>query len=306
MPSRSAGPPPRRVHRGGSSVAPGPSAACSWFHRSLMIVFGPGHSSVRGSGMTRDRPESPVVGGLGLSSAHRHAPYARQMGNPSAARSQRARSLNLALWLLAGCVACLGAVQLALVLPSAGDLWWLHLLLMVDFWVYVAAGILAWRRRPSNRMGPLIVIGGFAVYAASLANTGIPGLEVLGVIFATAVLAVTIHLLHAFPSGRLRGRASLMTVIAAYGVSLVLQSPLYLFDGAAPEPLVIADRPDLLMAGEWVQRAAGLAVAVATAVILARRLARADPAHRRVLGPLFAYGMLAVLFIPARSTVIEP
>jgi signal transduction histidine kinase len=228
------------------------------------------------------------------------------MGNPSAARSQRALSLNLALWLLAGCVALLGAVQLALVLPSAGDLWWLHLLLMVDFWVYVAAGILAWRRRPSNRMGPLIVVGGFAVYAASLANTGIPGLDVLGVIFATTVLAVTIHLLHAFPSGRLRGRASLMTVIAAYGVSLVLQAPLYLFDGAAPEPLVIADRPDLLMAGEWVQRAAGLAVAVATAVILARRLVRADPPHRRVLGPLFAYGMLAVLFIPARSTVIEP
>lgn len=44
----------------------------------------------------------------------------------------------------------------------------------------------------------------------------------------------------------------------------------------------------------------------ASAVILGRRIARARAAHRRVLIPLFAYGMLALLSVPLRPIVLEP
>ncbi|MDQ0735689.1 sensor histidine kinase [Arthrobacter agilis] len=227
------------------------------------------------------------------------------MPTPRGIRSSLPRSLGRALVLLAISALVLGTVHLALVLPGAGDARWVHLLFIVVFWVYVAAGLVAWWRRPSNRMGALIVIGGLALFAGSLADTTVPVLPVIGTITATAVLAVAFHLLHAFPSGRLRSRASRVTVAAGYGVALVLQAPLYLFDPGAPAPLSVADRPDLLMLGSTVQRACGIAVAVATTAILARRLIRSDAAHRRVLGPLFAYGIVAVILIPASASLFE-
>ena len=214
-------------------------------------------------------------------------------------RSSLFFSFSIALALLAFAALFLGMFQLALVLPGADEGWWVHLLFIVVFWTYVAAGLFAWWRRPSNRMGALIVVGGFAVFAGSLSNTGVPVLTALGTMTATAVLAVLIHLLHAFPSGRLRSAASRTTVAAGYFVALVLQMPLYIFDPGAPATLFIADRPDLLATGVVVQRVAGFAVAFATTAILVRRLIRSDRAHRRVLGPVFGYGMLAVVIIPA-------
>ncbi len=227
------------------------------------------------------------------------------MVTPDGTRSPLPRSLGRALVLLAISALTLGAVQLALVLPTAGGAWWVHLLFILVFWVYVAAGLLAWWRRPSNRMGSLIVVGGLALFAGSLGNTGVPVLAAVGTVTATLVLAVAFHLLHAFPSGRLRSRASRVTVAAGYVVALVLQAPLYLFDPGAPVPLAVADRPDLLMLGVAVQRVGGIAVAAATTVLLARRLVRSDAAHRQVLGPVFGYGIAAVILIPASATLFE-
>ncbi len=68
---------------------------------------------------------------------------------------------------------------------------------------------------------------------------------------------------------------------------------------------MVSDLPGVSDAGASVQRVAGAAVVEVTAVILAQRLRRADPARRHVLVPLFAYGIVAVLFIPV-STLIQP
>jgi signal transduction histidine kinase len=227
------------------------------------------------------------------------------MVTTNVSRLPRSRSLDRALFMLGAAAFGLGCIQLSLVLPGSGSVWWGHLLFAVVFWIYVAAGILAWLRRPSNRIGALLVFGGLMVFAASLANTDVPGIAAFGTVCSTLVFAVTTHLLLAFPSGRLRTRASMIVVIAGYVVSLVLQAPLYLFNPHAPAPLFVADRPDLVLIGEWVQRVAGAFVVVAAAVILGSRLRRADAAHRRVLLPLFAYGMLAVLTISLRSILLE-
>ena len=67
-----------------------------------------------------------------------------------------------------------------------------------------------------------------AWYAAAAFATGIPVLIAVGLIFAAVPVAVVVHLLHAFPSGSLRG-PSRPIVAAAYFTSLVLQIPGYLF-----------------------------------------------------------------------------
>ena len=46
--------------------------------------------------------------------------------------------------------------------------------------VYTAAGILAWIRRPANRMGPLLCIGGLVWLAASAVNIAIPAFIAVG------------------------------------------------------------------------------------------------------------------------------
>lgn len=180
---------------------------------------------------------------------------------------------------------------------------WAAALFPLGAGVYVATGLLAWRRRPSSRLGFLLVFGGMAWLLAGLGNTGVPPLVAVGAVTGTLALAVIVHLLVGFPSGRLRGRAEYAVVGVGYVVSLVLQAPLYLF--APGTVLTIADRPDLVQAGFDVQRGIGALVVLATAVLLVRRMRRVAPAQRRVLAPLTGYGIFAVLLIPVSSAVAD-
>ncbi|MGE0300046.1 sensor histidine kinase [Pseudonocardia sp.] len=222
------------------------------------------------------------------------------------ARGERSRmggSLRLAVAALVVAFAVLIGIEAVLVLDAGHG--WPQLGFPLCAAVYLAAGAVAWWRRPSNRMGPLIVLGALAWTVAGLVNTSVAGLIVIGTIAATAPLAVVVHLLHAYPTGRLGG-PSRVVVAAGWVVSLVLQAPQYLW---TPEPpphdlLALADRPDLAALGATVQSLGGAAVVVATAVILGGRLRRADPPQRRVLLPLYGYGIAAVLFIPLSGSLV--
>jgi signal transduction histidine kinase len=216
------------------------------------------------------------------------------------------RSLTLAVAWLSAAALALGAVEIALLFSGGADPPWPVVLFPVVGWVYLAAGVVAWLRRPSNYMGALMTAGAFAWIGAGFANTSVPALEAVGLILTTVPLAVVVHLLHAFPSGRLRGTLSQATVLAVYFVAVVLQAPAYLF---APSPdsstsiLHVADQTELADVGYWVQRAAGGAVMVVTAFILVGRLRSSAPLQRRVLGPLYLYGIAAVLWVPLSADI---
>ncbi|HYO31913.1 MAG TPA: histidine kinase, partial [Nocardioidaceae bacterium] len=215
------------------------------------------------------------------------------------------RPLNLALALLSLAALLCGSVELAFA-EHRGD--WYYASMVVGAWVYVAAGALAWSRRPSNGLGCLIMVGGLVLLISNLDVTGLSALAAVSQIFATTSLTIVVHILLAFPAGRLSSTASRVTVFAGYVVCFVLQAPLYLF-ASAPAPyglLTIDDRPDLVAAGRWVQTVSGALVMTATIVVLADRLRRADPRRRRSLAPLYGYGILAVLFIPLAPNVIGP
>lgn len=162
--------------------------------------------------------------------------------------------------------------------------------------VHVAAGLLAWDRRPSNGMGRLLVFGGFAVFAGNLTLTTEPILLAVGTVVASVPLAVVVHLLLAFPSGRLVRRLPRTLVAVGYGVCLLLEAPRYLF--AAGHPLAVADLPWLAGLAHPVQATVGISLLVVTAGVLVGRWRRARPAQRRVLGPLYAYGVGVVPLIP--------
>jgi signal transduction histidine kinase len=99
---------------------------------------------------------------------------------------------------------------------------------------------------------------------------------------------------------------SVATVVAAFVVTFGLQAPQYLFAPiSGDDVLSIADRPDLVTLGLTLQRVAGIAVMLVTAVVLFTRLRQSAPQQRRVLAPLYAYGIVAVLVVPL-GPLIEP
>ena len=211
------------------------------------------------------------------------------------------RPLLLALIQIAVTTGLLGVILIVLVSVEAPTLLWAFILNVLVGWLYVAAGLVAWSRRPGNRFGFLIVFAGLAILVAGMQPTGVPALAAVSAVTATLPLAVLVHVLHAYPSGRLSSRASRVVVAAGYVVCSVLQIPLYLFAAQAPTSnlLMVADRPDLLALGILIQSVAGAAVMVATTVVLALRLRRASSRRRRALAPLYGYGILVCS--PSRS-----
>ncbi|POH73523.1 sensor histidine kinase [Arthrobacter glacialis] len=221
-------------------------------------------------------------------------------------RLKLAKSLDRSLIVIFVAVISLAAMGWAL-LPIAGPMGHVMMLFPVVTVVYLLAGLRAWHRRPGNRLGPLILFGGFAVFLSGMGNTDIPVFVAASTIGATLILAVIVHMLHAFPSGRLQGRISKFTVLAAYLNSLLLQAPGYLFraDGDVPF-LAIADSPPMVALAQWLQEWVGAGVMMATAFVLIRRLVQADKDQRRVLAPLFAYGAFAAIFVPLGTQVLSP
>ncbi len=202
------------------------------------------------------------------------------------------------LVVLTGVIVGMGLVEVAMIQATAYEPLWVLLLFVWVGWVSAAAGLLASWRRPTNRLGVILILLGVSWLSAGLYNCGVPALEAVGGLTATLPLAVVVHLLHAFPSGRLVGAVSRLTVLAAYAVSLVFAVPQMLHQ---PGVLSIDVRPDLIRM--WVDRQnlLGAVVMTVTALVLLRRLRSYDRPQRRVVVPLLSYGVLAVALVPLSS-----
>ena len=223
------------------------------------------------------------------------------MPSPVPIRSGPTRSLRRALWLIGAGALTLGVAQAALTedgfLSSS-------IALTVMFWLYTGVGLLVWWGRPSNAMGFLIVLGGAALALANFETATSPVLVVVGAAFATSVLAVTVHLLLAFPTGRLRAPAARVVTAAGYVVSLGLQIPLYVYGNDRVGP-VTPDSLHIAAVAQEVQSWSGLAVMAATVVIMIARVRLASPPVRKVIAPLYGYGAFAVIFVPLGARLLR-
>jgi signal transduction histidine kinase len=228
---------------------------------------------------------------------------------PSAAgRSPAALSLGGALIALAVAIVLVSVMQFAAYPGSAAGPAWVLSLFTVAGLMYAAAGLVAWWRRPSNRLGMIMIGGALSLLAVAMVNTGPTVPAAAGLVLAKLPLAVVVHILLAFPSGRLRTAAARWTTAAGYVAAVVLQVPLYLYAPQASPGgvLAVTSSPALVSAGSWVQNSAGIAVMVVTALILASRGRHAAAAQRRVLLPLDLYGIAALLLTPLTPEVIRP
>ena len=227
---------------------------------------------------------------------------------PTTTRLSVVRPRRAVLVLSLAAILLLTWVEITLIAHGHAASQWPAMLVPTTGLVYTLAGAVAWSRRPSNQLGPIMTMGSLLWLLVGMANTEVAGLAAVGIVLASSPLAVVVHLLHAFPSGRVRSVLSRWTVAAGYGVCLVLNVPLYLFAPAASPNgmLAITNRPDLAAAGFRLQIGSGITVMVVTAVILGVRLRHTAPQQRKVLAPLYLYGIVAILLVPLVPDVLRP
>ncbi|HTU15200.1 MAG TPA: ATP-binding protein [Solirubrobacterales bacterium] len=169
--------------------------------------------------------------------------------------------------------------------------------------VYVAAGLAAWTRRPSSRLGLIMIFGGGIWLLAGMVNIDSPALAAVGAITRILGIGVIVHLLISFPTGRLHTRAERLVVAGGYFACLILEIPNWLF--APTGALSVADRPELVDTGIIVLRIAAAIVVAATVAILIGRMRRMTPEQRHVFAPLASYGIFTLLFVVVADEIAK-
>lgn len=223
-------------------------------------------------------------------------PSVSSLAHPTPRRLQggHAGSLEFALLYIAALSLVIGVINIGLGAGPTGSLPEM-LQLVTLFWIWAAAGILAWWRRPTNGIGGLLLVGAISMLLVSTGPIGVPEFTVVAMVFGSSPLAVAVHLLLAFPSGRVRGRASITIVVLGYVTCIVFDAARAMIPGTTAYDLI-----------SLAQSTLGLTVMILTAIALAKRLKAADAGHRRVLLPLFSYGIIAVLALPMIPNVLVP
>jgi len=228
------------------------------------------------------------------------------------------RWLRLALALAA---LAAGLVNLALIV-RAGDapprsLIYLVIAIVGVSWSFVAAGLVAWRRRPDNHTGALMVAVGLAYALLGLRLVRTPLGFTAYLLVATLPLAVLAHLLAVFPDGRATSRLQRVFIVANYATTVPLALvQLLLVD---PQRLRCPECPNDLLGsgGQHPYGEAVMAVSDLWDVVLAglllwivvSRWRRAPAPRRRGLAPVVQVAVvLLVLFIvrQALRAVLSP
>ena len=179
---------------------------------------------------------------------------------------------------------------------------------VVAAWAFLVAGLLAWRRRPENRLGVLMVLTCFALLAHQFRYAHNPFVFTLCFLLGELGYALYSHVALAYPSGRVTNRAGRVFLGFAYAVAIVFPLAIMLvydanhhlrfFDPTRREGLIVVySDADLTRAFQnvYAVTAYGALAAVFIALIV-RKLVHATPRARRVLFPLLIAAVGAALW----------
>ena len=213
--------------------------------------------------------------------------------------------LRRALIALAVAGFALGLAALALVTTSdrADDpAAWIVLALTLG-WGFAGAGIFAWWRRPENRIGPLMTLVGFLWFLGALGSADTAWAYTLGLLVGALWLGALVHMLVAFPTGRVEPGLERGVVVLGWSVSIVLPFVAALVTARpngcrdCPDNLLLAWDSDLASTVvEAVTLAVSVVLLVGLGVVLIRRWRGFGKVQRRALAPvIWTGGAVAVV-----------
>lgn len=178
-------------------------------------------------------------------------------------------------------------------------------------WTAITAGLIAWGRPPSRRIGMLMTAYGLAVLVRPWQYSHHSLLFTLGFLLGELNLALFVHVALAYPSGRVPDRLERAFVAVGYAVALCFPlATLLVYDGVpregmatlnyvppGAESLLLVKASDSAVAhlqDAFVIVAYGILAAVFVGLVV-RKLVRATPRMRRILLPLVLAAGLAAL-----------
>jgi len=213
-----------------------------------------------------------------------------------------------------------GLVNLALLLQAGDDrpgpLAYMLVAVIGVSWSFVAAGLVAWSRRPSNRTGALMVAVGLAYSLNGLLLNGAalvraPLAFALWFLVATLPEGVLGHLIAVFPDGRATTRLQRVFIIANYAatvplalVQLLLVEPGRLGCRACPNDILGLGGRDRY--GDVVLAVSDLSLALLTALLLwivVTRWRHAAEPRRRSLAPVALVGIVLLIVYMTGQTL---
>jgi signal transduction histidine kinase len=202
------------------------------------------------------------------------------------------------LWGIAavGCAAAVGAMALALTSDHVSEP---GLQAALMDWVglpYILSGLVAWRRRPESRFGPLMVSAGFVTFIGTLQWTNADVPHTIGQAVDLLPLVLFLHVFLAFPSGRLENGVDLALVVAGYVTATCLELVGMILGGFGPNNMLeVVSEPGAAGVLQQIQLLVLSAICLAGIATLAtRRRSGGRPLRRSVavLIDSFALGLL--------------
>jgi hypothetical protein len=177
---------------------------------------------------------------------------------------------------------------------------------------FVGAGLLALATPGYGRFGLLLAAVGFSSLLGALHDANGALAYTAGVFSANLVFAVLAETVLAYPEGVLRTRMNRLLVAAAYANVVVLQAvavpfdPLTRWNSAHPENLALVSSQETFSTVlEEAEGIIAVAIALAVAAVLVRRVRAATPPARRQLTPVLYGGSGGLLFF-AVGLVLAP
>jgi signal transduction histidine kinase len=177
---------------------------------------------------------------------------------------------------------------------------------------FVGAGLFAWYRNPGNRTGVLMVATGFAWYIGLLAHTEPTLLFSVGFMLENLYVAPAVHLLLAYPSGRLESRVDRALVAITYATVTLGFLPVALFVSTdaygcvgCPENLFLVE--ELTSFGmSWLDVLSVCGIVLPTAVVarLVQRWLRASRPLRRTVTPVFLAGGVLMITLATVLAIV--
>ena len=169
---------------------------------------------------------------------------------------------------------------------------------------FIGTGAFAWWRRPLNRFGLLMTAVGFAWFVGGLVEANEAIVYTAAAYVGSLYLVLVIHMVLAFPTGRLEGRLSRAIVVAAYVDAFAVALPFFLLGGdlqiggeTVPNAFAIVHEPGLASVFDVASSLIAVGIAAATVVVLVRKRRTATPPQRRAQAPMLWTGVVLIVLL---------
>jgi signal transduction histidine kinase len=181
--------------------------------------------------------------------------------------------------------------------------------IVIGAWLFLVAGLVAWSRRPANRLGLLMTAAGLALLLRQLRYSHDASLFTVFFVVGELSYWVVAQAVFAYPSGRITDRLERALIKGGYAITFLFTVAILLvYDGSKPlrffDPTPRDSLIDVAGNGEaavTLQKAFVIVVwgflAAAAIALLIRKLWRATPRARRILAPL----LLAAITVALRA-----